>query len=187
MWPILGIANGSRPCPYELASNASREYQALSNCTGPIPLEQSFNDEGSDCAHWEEACFGRELMTPLISSGANPFSRVTIASLEDIGYEVDYEAADSFTTSDLSCRCRCDAGCAEVSSNDSSKELSEEGRASAIAYGKQMLANLTDAQLLVDFTDARLSKQTFPGNNIAVSVAYAEDGNVYSVLVRADD
>ena len=41
-----------------------------------------------------------ELMTPLIS-GNNQLSRITIGSLEDLGYTVDYTKADPYTTADL--------------------------------------------------------------------------------------
>lgn len=35
-------------------------------------------------------------MTGFIDIGMNPLSRMTIASLEDIGYEVNYHAADAY-------------------------------------------------------------------------------------------
>ena len=40
--------------------------------------------------------FGDELLTGFISGGVRPLSRLSIASFEDIGYEVDYSGADPF-------------------------------------------------------------------------------------------
>jgi hypothetical protein len=36
-------------------------------------------------------------MTPFLGSGATQFSATTIGSLADLGYEVDYEAAEPYT------------------------------------------------------------------------------------------
>ena len=57
---------------------------------------------GSVCAHWAEQSFNMtgvnsELMTPFYDRGVpNPLSTVTIGALEDLGYEVNYHAADDF-------------------------------------------------------------------------------------------
>jgi hypothetical protein len=40
--------------------------------------------------------FANELMTGFLNPGVNPISRLTIAALEDLGYEVDYGAADPY-------------------------------------------------------------------------------------------
>lgn len=54
--------------------------------------------QGTRGAHWREANFDTELMTGIINSGIDmPISRVTLASLEDIGYAVDLSAADPFS------------------------------------------------------------------------------------------
>ena len=39
-----------------------------------------------------------ELMTGWLSAGSNPLSRVTVGSLDDMGYVVNYGAADGFVT-----------------------------------------------------------------------------------------
>ena len=68
-----------------------------------VPVE---NDEGpvkygpgGVNVHWRESVLGPEIMTPAldISAGAlSPVSRVTIASFADLGYEVNYDAAETF-------------------------------------------------------------------------------------------
>jgi hypothetical protein len=40
--------------------------------------------------------FGNELMTGFLSGTTQPLSRMTVASLADLGYKVDFSAADPF-------------------------------------------------------------------------------------------
>jgi len=54
---------------------------------------------GSADAHWRESVFDNELMTGNISGGQNPLSRVTVASLGDMGFGVYEDAADNFSLS----------------------------------------------------------------------------------------
>lgn len=75
---------------------------------GPgVPVENCINGDGTPrqgCgsgtihSHWREAVLGNELMTGFMSqSSANPMSTVTVGALMDMGYEVDFGAADAFT------------------------------------------------------------------------------------------
>ena len=61
-----------------------------------VPVENEEGSVGSRDSHWRLAVFTNELMTPLLTAGANPLSRVTVASLGDLGYVVDEGAADTF-------------------------------------------------------------------------------------------
>lgn len=61
-----------------------------------VPVENS-GGVGTRDSHWRESVLAHELMTGFVSAGSNPLSAITIGSLEDIGYEVDYAAADPFT------------------------------------------------------------------------------------------
>ena len=74
------------------------EYQARTGATDSIPVENE-GGEGSRDAHWRESVFGDELMTSSIAQPGtdNPFSSMTIASMADLGYEVDLSAADPGT------------------------------------------------------------------------------------------
>ena len=61
-----------------------------------VPVE---NDavQGRADAHWRESVLGTELMTPFLNGGvANPLSRLTPASLWDMGYDVNLAASDSY-------------------------------------------------------------------------------------------
>ncbi len=71
------------------------EYEAL-GFTGNTPVEDQYG-AGTQCSHWDEALFGHELMTGFSDDGAMPLSRLTIASLADLGYQVDYSKADPYT------------------------------------------------------------------------------------------
>ncbi|KAG5190347.1 hypothetical protein JKP88DRAFT_261971 [Tribonema minus] len=75
---------------------ASDKYKAL-GLPGQLALDHSGKPkDGSYCAHWDEATLGDELMTPYMNTGgANPLTAITIAAFEDMGYTVNYDAADS--------------------------------------------------------------------------------------------
>jgi hypothetical protein len=63
---------------------------------GDVPVEES-GGLGTQCGHWDEETFGRELMTGFLQSGqVNPLSELTIASLEDLGLTVDRSQADAY-------------------------------------------------------------------------------------------
>ncbi len=53
---------------------------------------------GSRDAHWHENTFISELMTGLVNSGGMPLSRITVGGLADLGYTVNYFAADAYST-----------------------------------------------------------------------------------------
>jgi len=74
-------------------SSCRKEYQAYANLSSPTDLPL-FKLDGS--LHIDEATFPMELMSPGIVAGGNKLSRLSIAMLEDIGYDVDYTSADSY-------------------------------------------------------------------------------------------
>lgn len=62
----------------------------------PVPVENS-GSTGTRDAHWRRTVFTNELMQGYARPGGMPMSRVTIASLADLGYAVSYAGSDSFT------------------------------------------------------------------------------------------
>jgi hypothetical protein len=69
-----------------------------------VPVENCGPTSPAGCGagtvngHWREPTFFNEVMTGYLNSGvANPASRLTIASMEDLGYQVLYGAAESYT------------------------------------------------------------------------------------------
>jgi hypothetical protein len=76
------------------------------NYTGgnKVPLENCATGVSPNCgggtynSHWREATFFNELMTGYYNSGsANPFSVLTIAAYEDLGYQVNNAAASAYS------------------------------------------------------------------------------------------
>jgi FG-GAP-like repeat/Bacterial pre-peptidase C-terminal domain len=63
--------------------------------------QQTIPIEPQVLAHWDEATFSNELMTPFASAlGTNmPASQLTLASLRDMGWQVNYGAAEAFALS----------------------------------------------------------------------------------------
>lgn len=77
--------------------NALAEYRRLSGNAAAtfVPLENT-GGAGTQGSHWRESIFESELMTGY-DSGRMQLSRLTIAALQDLGYEVNYAAADAYT------------------------------------------------------------------------------------------
>lgn len=87
IWSKLGLVSGS----VFTGVNAVREYNALLGggaATG-VPLETG-GGSGTAGSHWSEAVFDHELMTGYIDLAPDPLSRMTVASLQDLGYQVSY-------------------------------------------------------------------------------------------------
>lgn len=82
-------------------ANALNEYRSMSGnpSAAYVPVETG-GGGGTEDAHWSEDVFGRELMTGWSSSSLPmPLSRLTIGAMEDLGYTVNYSAADVFSLS----------------------------------------------------------------------------------------
>jgi len=68
-----------------------------------VPVENCGASSPAGCGagtvngHWREPVFGNELMTGYINNGVNPLSVVSIASMADLGYKVNYAAAEAYT------------------------------------------------------------------------------------------
>jgi hypothetical protein len=69
----------------------------LSACSdGRVPVENA-GGTGTAEVHWRESVFDREVMTGFVEPNADmPFSTVSIASLEDLGYLVNLLSADPY-------------------------------------------------------------------------------------------
>ena len=61
-----------------------------------VPVENQEGGPGTRDSHWRTSVFANELMTGFLNTGSNPLSRVTVASLGDLGYVVDEAGADDF-------------------------------------------------------------------------------------------
>jgi hypothetical protein len=92
--------------PTFTGSNAKLEYGVLGG-SGNVPIENQYG-AGTKCGHWDEELFDHEMMTGFLggsSSGAVPLSRLTVASLQDLGYQVNKNRADSYSIPSCSPAC----------------------------------------------------------------------------------
>ena len=100
IWDLQGLLTGAGTSnPRFTGANARREWRALGG-TGSVPVENT-GGGGTRDSHWRESVFDNELMTGFLNSGSNPLSRMTIASLKDLGYPaVNLNAADPYSLPD---------------------------------------------------------------------------------------
>lgn len=96
-WAYQGLLRrAGKPDVHFVGERTCREYGALcGEERDSTPVENSGGD-GAINKHWREAVFGNELMSTLVPGTDNRLSRLSIASLEDLGYRVDYSRAEPF-------------------------------------------------------------------------------------------
>jgi hypothetical protein len=92
LWSSFGLRSGSQ----YIGGGAVNAYHQLGGSGSTVPLETT-GGSGTALVHWSEAVFGNELMTGFVSGTPNPLSILTIGSLQDLGYRVNYAAAESYT------------------------------------------------------------------------------------------
>jgi hypothetical protein len=97
LWARKGLLAGSGSAdPVFRGAGALAEYSALTGADERgVPVENT-GGPGTREGHWRESVFGDELMSGFISAAGNPLSRVTAASLGDLGYQVDLDAAEAY-------------------------------------------------------------------------------------------
>jgi hypothetical protein len=85
--------------PHFVGSQANAAFDRIggTNYTGgaKVPVE-NVGGPGSIDGHWRESVFGNELMTSILNAGTNPLSVLSVASMGDDGYTVNYAAADPY-------------------------------------------------------------------------------------------
>jgi Leishmanolysin len=199
LWVKRNVSAPSPNCDY-IGSNANREFAKVSGCSS-VPVERDFG-RGTACGHWDEECMGSELMTGFLGRSVCPLSRITVGTLQDMGYQVDYSKADPFSRSDLNPNCTCPIrhlrqnerslldmkprkgfALANAASGDSRRRLSDTAEAMAIEAGLEYLE--TNAQSANDnhVDDIGI---TYVADKI-VSVLVVENGEIYGVTVYQPD
>jgi hypothetical protein len=104
IWTDLNLlADGSPPPgtdPHFTGAQATAAFNAVGGASYTaslkVPVENT-GGAGTADAHWRESVFGNELMTGFVDAGMNPLSRVTAASMGDLGYTVNLADADPYT------------------------------------------------------------------------------------------
>jgi hypothetical protein len=96
-WSKKGFLNSAGTSnPTFVGQRAQVEYGTLRG-TGPTPVSvENTGGSGTRDSHWRETIFGSELMTGFVANAVNPISRITVGSLEDLGYVVDMNAAEPY-------------------------------------------------------------------------------------------
>lgn len=97
IWKAKHVLVGAgRANPQFVGKEADKEWVKLSHLPARTLPVENHGGSGTADSHWRETVFGSELMTGFISGASQPLSRMTIASLADLGYEVDLTKADKF-------------------------------------------------------------------------------------------
>jgi hypothetical protein len=98
IWQSLGLLMGAGTNdPRFLGQQATAEYDTLCSCNATSVPVANTGGSGTRDGHWREATFTNELMTGYVGPGLNlPLSRLTVASLADLGYQVNLAAADPY-------------------------------------------------------------------------------------------
>ena len=120
-------------------------------------------------------------MTGSIQNDFAPLSALTIATLQDLGYSVDYSQAEFYTAAYMDPGCVCNRrrlGHSHAqSTTPKRRKLSKEGEQAAVAYGA---ARITEVQAKnMDLgSDLELNPTVF--------VMYAEGDEIHGVHVVPD-
>jgi len=102
IWTHKGLLAGAGSAnPTFTGTNAKREFGVLKG-TAPVAVPvENIGGAGTRDGHWRESVFKNELMSGYIAAPNNPISKLTVASLKDLGYEVDMNAAEPYSMANL--------------------------------------------------------------------------------------
>lgn len=102
MWERRGFYHDGAGGPSYSGAKAVEIYGELSGAPqARVPLENK-NLPGTYGYHWRASTFGRhEVMVGVISGGPRKYSRLTLGGLADIGYSVNWAAADDYDLREL--------------------------------------------------------------------------------------
>ncbi|KAL7427355.1 hypothetical protein ACHAXH_001982 [Discostella pseudostelligera] len=179
----------NNPTVTYIGENGLRVWQQDWGCSGTPPLIVDVSAE-YPTVFWDSACLVNELFTENFNLEGK-LSKLTIAAFEDMGYEVDYSAADQYDVADILC-CNVGAGGtltgAKQASPTQGPVLSEAGKAYATTYGfkvldekREELASRRRLQLGNIFTgvDEEMTART----NNSITVIIEENGIIFDVTV----
>jgi hypothetical protein len=96
LWKLNQLHSGIKTDEYK-GSEAKQVWEDMGS-SGPLPVETD-GSSGTAGFHWVETCLRGELMTGYVQGGqaSMSLSKLTIASLKDMGYGVNLDAADEFS------------------------------------------------------------------------------------------
>lgn len=145
---------------YATDTNADDAWKAI-GCNGQIPIQMGVQ------GHWDETCLVDEIMTPIVFQGTrNQLSNITVAAMADLGYKVNYNAADAFTSSNLG---MCGASCPETGSSGGGRRLESAPRHRELSDQAKMAVMYDFKDDLLYFREVRLPK---PGRKYIMRFCY---------------
>lgn len=101
LWSSRALLSGAGTTdPLFTGRYATSAYRAIGGGHPGVPVENT-GGEGTRDGHWRKSVFGDELMTGWISAAGNPISRVTVESLQDLGYMANTGGAETFVLGGL--------------------------------------------------------------------------------------
>lgn len=174
LWALLGLTDVALNY---LGAAAINIWNNEWGCIGTPPVETD-GGPGRAGGHWDEECLVNELMTGFINLEGNPLSALTIASMKDVGYEVDYSVAGNYDGSDTTC---CNGAPILSPDQPGKPELSATGRAQAVTYGKQVLS-LNQRPPKVAGIGKEEDGLIYVGDKFT-TVLFEENGILYDVFV----
>jgi hypothetical protein len=125
--------------------------------------------------------------------GEKKISRVTLGALEDLGYVVNYTAADPYGRSDIGTCSGCNRRNLKEggSKNDASKKSKTSCHSGmvhkrAVRHGRKMLGDVHD-HYMKQPTEHKSEELTFVGNQRITVMYEHEDGTLCSVDVVNND
>ena len=98
-WPSKGLLDDTPSDPRFTGARGIAEWSRMGG-TGTVPVEAG-GGAGTAKSHWRETVFDKELMTGFLDASGNVLSRLSIASMADLGYQVDVTTADAYTLPSL--------------------------------------------------------------------------------------
>ena len=97
MWQQRGLVAAGNIYAYTGANALSAYDSIIASVPTSIPVETQ-GGSGTAGSHWSESVFDKELMTGYSENAPPmPLSIVTVGALADLGYRVNYAAADLFS------------------------------------------------------------------------------------------
>jgi hypothetical protein len=96
LWEDASLVHGlGGTDPLFSGNTAIAAFRLLDASALAVPVENT-GTSGTRDSHWRESILGNELMTGYLTTSANPLSAITIASMQDLGYETNPAAADGY-------------------------------------------------------------------------------------------
>lgn len=194
LWPNFDLVNGT----FYVGQAVLDAWEAM-GCGpgGRVPIEAG-GPAGTAGGHWDEFCLTDELMTGYLNK-VNFLSNLTISSLYDMGYIVNFSAADSFNLSHIRNASQCRDYCPGLARGRNLAEAksfqvppaSSATREAAIRYGQKELEEAGLRYEQFQKSDRRNLEDDgnrsfiYLGSSM-IKVFYVENGYLRSVTVTKE-